>query len=261
MDQEYIPLWIKYAEFETRNENLSSARNIWDRATTILPRIDQFWLKYVEMEILLQDYHRARDVFERWMRWSPSPKAWNSYLRMERRFHGEESYNRVRGIFQRYLQVHPTVQTWVKYALWEEQTVHDIDRARQVYDQCIAHLESYREVVGPNEPVAPLSSFPPGTTEAQAAAAEDRAYVEFAQFEVRMLEFERARAIYQYAIRKVPGERAEAIYRKYAQFEKQHGDRQGIEDVVVNKRRFLYEEVCNGVSCHRAPRTSEANNC
>jgi len=33
------------------------------------------------------------------------------------------------------------------------------------------------------------------------------------------------------------------MYDMYTQFEKQFGNRAGIEDVVVSKRRFHYEEV------------------
>jgi len=32
---------------------VNAARNIWDRAVTLMPRIDQFWLKYAYMEDVL----------------------------------------------------------------------------------------------------------------------------------------------------------------------------------------------------------------
>ena len=38
-----IPLWLKYAEMEMRNRQVNHARNIWDRAVTILPRENQLW--------------------------------------------------------------------------------------------------------------------------------------------------------------------------------------------------------------------------
>ena len=37
------PLWLKYAAFEIRNKNINRARNIYDRAVTLLPRVDQLW--------------------------------------------------------------------------------------------------------------------------------------------------------------------------------------------------------------------------
>lgn len=38
-----ITLWLKYAEVEMKNRQVNHARNIWDRAITILPRVSQFW--------------------------------------------------------------------------------------------------------------------------------------------------------------------------------------------------------------------------
>ena len=34
------------------------------------------------------------------------------------------------------------------------------------------------------------------------------------------------------------------LYKAYTQHEKKYGDRGGIEDVIVSKRKFQYEEVC-----------------
>ncbi len=53
---------------------------------------------------------------------------------------------------------------------------------------------------------------------------------------------ERARAIYKFALDKVPKQQAAEIYKAYAAFEKQHGDREGIEVVIAGRRRFQYEE-------------------
>ena len=48
---------------------------------------------------------------------------------------------------------------------------------------------------------------------------------------------DRARAIYKYALDHIPKDQAEGLYARFVAFEKQHGDREGIEDVVVSKRR------------------------
>ena len=50
--------------------------------------------------------------------------------------------------------------------------------------------------------------------------------------------------IYKYALDHLPKGRVQDVYGLYTQFEKQFGSRDGIEDVVVSKRRFQYEEVC-----------------
>ena len=58
-----------------------------------------------------------------------------------------------------------------------------------------------------------------------------------------LMQHERARIIYKYALDHLPKARAQEMYQMYTQFEKQFGNREGIEDVVVSKRRFQYEEV------------------
>jgi len=60
-------MYIKYAEMEIRLKNVNHARNIWDRAVAILPRMDQLWYKFVFMEEALGNIAGARQVFERWM--------------------------------------------------------------------------------------------------------------------------------------------------------------------------------------------------
>lgn len=43
VDYRNITLWLKYAEMEMKNRQVNHARNIWDRAITTLPRVNQFW--------------------------------------------------------------------------------------------------------------------------------------------------------------------------------------------------------------------------
>jgi len=40
----------------------------------------------------------------------------------------------------------------------------------------------------------------------------------------------------------MPREQVLELYNEFITFEKKHGDRQGIEDVIVSKRRTQYEE-------------------
>ncbi|KAJ2793114.1 NineTeen Complex (NTC) component [Coemansia guatemalensis] len=66
-------------------------------------------------------------------------------------------------------------------------------------------------------------------------------FISFAKFEVRMKEYERARAIYKYALERLPKSKSQALYNQYTLFEKQFGGKDEIEDVVSNKRRMQYE--------------------
>lgn len=66
-------------------------------------------------------------------------------------------------------------------------------------------------------------------------------YVHFAEFEEFCKEPERARAIYKYALDHVSRDHADGLYARFVVFEKKHGDRGHIEDVLLSKKRL---QVC-----------------
>ncbi len=70
---------------EMRHKNINHARNIFDRAVAVLPRVDMFWYKYTYMEEMLDNVGGARQVFERWMQWEPSEEGWMAYVKFEQR--------------------------------------------------------------------------------------------------------------------------------------------------------------------------------
>lgn len=57
------------------------------------------------------------------------------------------------------------------------------------------------------------------------------------------LQHDRARVIYKYALDNIPKNKTAELYKAYTIHEKKYGDRTGIEDVIVSKRKFQYEEV------------------
>ena len=65
-----------------RNKFVNHARNVWDRAVTLLPRVDQLWYKYTYMEEMLGNVNGARTIFERWMAWEPDDVAWGAYVKV-----------------------------------------------------------------------------------------------------------------------------------------------------------------------------------
>ncbi|CAM6098606.1 unnamed protein product [Calypogeia fissa] len=212
VDYRNTTLWLKYAEMEMKHRFVNHARNVWDRAVSLLPRIDQLWYKYIHMEEMLGNVAGARQIFERWMAWEPDHHGWSAYMKFELRYNEVE---RVRAIFERYVLCHPTVKAWVRYAKFEVKN-GEVGKARSCYERSIQQLGE------------------DGQTE--------ELFVAFAEFEEKFKELERARAIYKYALDHIPKGQAEDLYRKFVQFEKQYGDRAGIEDVIVGKRRFQYEE-------------------
>lgn len=56
------PVRLQYAEMEMRHRFVQHARNVWDRAVSLLPRVDQLWYKYVHMEEMLGNATGARQV-------------------------------------------------------------------------------------------------------------------------------------------------------------------------------------------------------
>lgn len=212
VDHRNITLWLKYAEMEMKSRQVNHARNIWDRAITILPRVNQFWYKYTYMEEMLGNIAGCRQVFERWMEWEPEEQAWHSYINFELRY---KEVEKARTIYERFVIVHPEVKNWIKYARFEEKHGY-IAHGRKVYERAV-------EFFGEEH-------------------VDENLFVAFARFEETQKEFERVRVIYKYALDRIPKHQAQELFKNYTMFEKKFGDRRGIEDVIVSKRRFQYEE-------------------
>lgn len=159
---------------ELKARNVQHARNLFDRAVTLLPRVDQLWYKYVYLEELLQNVAGARQVFERWMQWEPDEKAWQAYIKMEQRY-GE--HDRASTIYERWVAVRPDPRVWVKWAKFEEERGR-LDKGREVFQTALDFFGDDEEQV----------------EKAQAV------FGAFAKMETRQKEYERARVIYKVSI-------------------------------------------------------------
>ena len=115
---------------EMKHKFINHARNVWERATTYLPRVDQFWYKYAYMEEILGQYTKARAIFEKWMSWRPKEKAWMSYLKFEQRMKDSENCRR---IMYNYLDAYPLLRVYLKVAKFEEKH-KNFKAAREVYE-------------------------------------------------------------------------------------------------------------------------------
>ncbi|XP_027718185.1 crooked neck-like protein 1 [Vombatus ursinus] len=212
VDYRNITLWLRYGEMEMKNRQMNHARNIWDRAITTLPRVSQFWHKYTYMEEMLGNIAGGRQVFERWMEWQPEEQAWHSYINFELHY---KEVDRARGIYQRFILVHPEVKNWIKYVRFEEK-LGCVAHARKVCERAVDFFGQEN--------------------------MDEHLYVAFAKFEENQKEFERARVIYKYALDRISKQAAQELFKNYTVFEKKFGDRRGIEDIILSKRRFQYEE-------------------
>jgi len=208
-----IKLWIAYVDAEIRNRNIQHARNLLDRAVTRLPRIDKLWYKYVYVEEMLANVPGTRQVFDRWMKWQPDEAAWNAFIRFERRY-GE--FDRAREIFRAFTMVHPEPRTWIRWAKFEEE-FGTSDLVREVFQTAIESLGD--EFV------------------------DERLFVSYARYEAKLKDYDRARAIYKFGLDNLPRTKSMLLHKEYTTFEKQFGDKEGIEDVVLSKRRRHYEEL------------------
>jgi crooked neck len=241
-------VWTMYAEMEMRHKNVNLARNVWERAVGLMPRYAQFWFKYIHMENMLGNYAGVRQLYSRWMEWNPEEEAWKAYLTFEMR-NGETQL--VRDIFRRYVQVHCAPKSFLKWAKFEE-SVHDIERARAVYEAAIEVLASDIEkgidqddtsaTTTTTSSSSKKSKGKHSSSEANRQTVDEQIFSAFAKFEERCQQHERARAIYKFALDHLPKSAARELYKDFVAFEKKHGDRENIEDVILNKRRFQYED-------------------
>lgn len=165
------------------------------------------------MEETLSNIPAVRQLFERWMQWEPDENAWSAYIKMEKRY-GE--IGRARAIFERFVQVHPSPANYLKWTRFEEEN-GDAENVREVFSSAM-------EVFGEGD------------------FMDERIYAAFARYETRLKEYERARTVYKYALDRLPRSKSQTLYQAYTAFEKQFGDRDGVEDVLIGKRRLQYEE-------------------
>ena len=239
VDHRSAELWLRYAEFEIRNEFINHARNVLDRAVQLLPRVDFLWYKYCYMEEMVGDIPKTRAVFERWMKWMPDDNAWLSYARFETRCSrssGTGDMERAEAIMRRYVNAYPSARAFLRFAKWAEHEARDIPLARTIFESLMSELE-------PEE------------------VRQARVFKQFASFEERQGEYERARLIYKHAVKlldlgnetqisaggeddgdisKFERTKREELYKAYITFEKKRGDREGIEDVILTKQRTRY---------------------
>ena len=146
------------------------------------------------------------------MSWEPDEAAWSAYIKLEKRY---SEFDRARAIFERFTIVHPEPRNWLKWARFEEENGTS-DLVREVFGTAIETL---------------------GTD-----FMDEKIFIAYARFEAKLKEYERARSIYKFALDQLPRSKATILHKAYTTFEKQFGNREGVEDVILSKRRVQYEE-------------------
>ncbi|EDO08038.1 tetratricopeptide repeat (TPR) domain containing protein [Babesia bovis T2Bo] len=220
VDPNNVNLWLRYIETEMKNKNVNAARNLFDRVVSLLPRVDQFWFKYAHFEELLGNYAGARTVFERWMEWNPDDRSWMLYIKFEERC-GE--LDRCRQIFERFLESRPSCASFLKFAKFEQRQ-KNYPLARAAYVKCL-------EIIPPE-------------------LLTEEFFLKFAAFETQQGNLSGAEKVYEQGLGILPRESSEQLYRSFVSFQKQHRDRETIDNLVVTKRRNEYEEQLIDSPCN-----------
>ena len=220
VDYRNVSVWLKYIDLEVRHRFIAHARNLLDRAITLHPRVDALWYKYVYVEERLGDVGAVRAVFTRWMSFQPDEKAWFAFISFELR-HGQ--LEQVRRIYQQFTLAHHSSASYIRYARFEERH-GEVGLARGIFELCLKELKESRK------------------PQAEKAEEEERLLLAYASFEERQREYERARGIFRYALDHVKAASVSTLFERYSQFEKQHGEREQLELVILAKRRLQYEQ-------------------
>ncbi|KAK6455251.1 cell cycle control protein [Scheffersomyces xylosifermentans] len=228
---QHIPFWVQYIQMELSHKNVNHALNLLDRATTTLPRVNKLWFLYVQTLETLKKYSMVRSVFERWLKWHPDDSAWDAYINFEKRY---DEYENVRSIFNRYVSDHAYGKTWLKWLDFELQNdsgdTKSTETIRGVYERAVDTILADKTLRTDIDLTRIIASW--------------------ADWEVSVKEYERARAIYIALLeqnenhRKIhlSAEQRNKIYDSFSNFEKTHGNKDSIESAVVSKRKLKYQK-------------------
>lgn len=93
----YNKIWLMFAQFEIRQENIDLARKILGRCIGISPNKELFQ-EYINIEIKLKEFDRVRKLYEKFIEFNPMDMStWFAYIQLEENLGDED---RVRGIFR-----------------------------------------------------------------------------------------------------------------------------------------------------------------
>jgi len=111
--------------------------------------------------------------------------------------------------------VHAEVKNWIRFGKFEESHGF-INSARKIYERAV-------EFFGEDH-------------------MDEKLFIAFSKFEENQKEHDRARVIYKYALDNMEKEQCAELYKAYTIHEKKFGERAGIENVILSKRKYQYEE-------------------
>lgn len=205
-----VSIWLKYAEMEIRGKFINHARNVFEQAIKLLPKIDQLWFKYAYMEEMLGNYIGCREIFRNWMTWNPSENAWMAYAKYEERM-GE--INNARKVLFEFISRNKNLNSYLKVAKYEEKS-GNYKSAREIYEAALVDLKD---------------------------KVNEDFFIQFIKFEIKMKEINRSRVLFKFGLDNII-DNNEKLKLFYTKFEKMYGFTEEIDELVIDKRRKIYEE-------------------
>ncbi|EFH52329.1 hypothetical protein ARALYDRAFT_323672 [Arabidopsis lyrata subsp. lyrata] len=196
---------------------------------------NQVWVRYADWEESQKDHRRARSVWERALR-DESYRNHTLWLKYADLF-----------TWRRYLGISPELERYLNGG-WFGHRINKLGSLLSNSNLGITKSNAQdrftRDLCFAIQKLLPLFDMPRLCTNAPLRDVEEEAemiFVAFAEFEEGCKEVERARFLYKFALDHIPKGRAEDLYKKFVAFEKQYGDKEGIDDAIVGERKLLYE--------------------
>ncbi|KAF0992262.1 hypothetical protein HZS_6130, partial [Henneguya salminicola] len=158
---------------------------------------------------------------------------WIKYAKWEE---SNADMDRARSVFERALDTdYRVVSIWLKYIEMELRH-RQINHARNVLDRAVTILPRVNQFWYKYTYVEELMENISGARNVFERWMEwrpdEQAWLSYIKMEIRYKEFNRARSIYERFL----------LLDEYSKFEKRHGDRQDVEDVVLKRRRKFYQD-------------------
>ncbi|KAI5315406.1 hypothetical protein L3X38_044582 [Prunus dulcis] len=226
-----VGAWIRYAKFEMKNGEVARARNVYERAVEIMgddEEAEQLFVAFVEFEERCKESDGARRIYKFALDHLPKRRVEDLY----KKFVGLE---KIREVYERAIANVPPVPEkrywqryiylWINYALYEELDAGDMERARDVYRECLQ--------------LTPHKKF-----------SFAKIWLLAAGFEIRQLNLEGARKILGTAIGKSPKDK---IFKKYIEIELNLGNFDRCRKLNVGDALRNQKAYCEAGPSFRAP--------
>lgn len=213
---QHIPFWVQYIQFELTYKAINHARNLLDRATTTLPRVNKLWFLYVQTEETLKNYSQVRNIFERWLSWHPEQSAWKAYINFEKRHDGH-----VRQVYIRYVKNFKTQDCWLEWINFELDLADNIGNIRYIFELSVESLMKAKQPV-------------------------DELISKWTNWETSLGEYQRGREIYRIMLdetNNLSQDERIAIYSSFTKFEKLYGDSSTIAVSIATKKKIAFQQT------------------